>query len=63
MLPSWYLVSEDDRMINPDAERETARRIGATTIVVHGSSHAAPVSHPEVVADAIRAAAMVGATP
>jgi pimeloyl-ACP methyl ester carboxylesterase len=62
-LPSWYLVAEDDRMINPDAERATAKRIGATTIVVRGSSHAAMVSHPDVVADAIQAAAMVGVTP
>jgi pimeloyl-ACP methyl ester carboxylesterase len=60
-LPSWYLVAEDDRMINPDAERATARRIGATTIVVRESSHAAMVSHPDEVAEAIQAAARVGA--
>ena len=62
-LPSWYLVAEDDRMINPDAERAMARRIGATTIMVRGSSHAAMVSHPAEVADAIMAAARVGVTP
>jgi pimeloyl-ACP methyl ester carboxylesterase len=62
-LPSWYLVSEDDRIINPDAERHTAQRIGATTIVVRGSSHASLVSHPAEVADAITAAARVGAKP
>ena len=63
MLPSWYLVAEDDRMINPDAERAMAKRIGATTIVVRGSSHAAMVSHPDEVADAIQAAAMAAVTP
>jgi pimeloyl-ACP methyl ester carboxylesterase len=62
-LPSWYLVSEDDRMINPDAERHTAKRMGATTIVVRGSSHASPVSHPDEVADAIKAASRAGAKP
>ena len=61
-LPSWYLVAENDRMINPDAERATAKRIGATTIVVRGSSHAAMVSHPAEVADAIQAAAKVAVT-
>jgi pimeloyl-ACP methyl ester carboxylesterase len=62
-LPSWYLVAENDRMINPDAEHAMARRIGATTTVVRGSSHAMAVSHPDEVADAIQAAAMVGVTP
>lgn len=44
-VPSWYLVSTDDRTVNPDAERFMAKRIGATTIEV-ASSHASPVSHP-----------------
>ena len=60
-LPLWYLVSEDNRIINPDAERATAKRIRATTIVVRGASYASPVSHPDVVADAIMAAARAGA--
>ena len=58
-LPTWYLVSEDDRMINPDAERHMAQRMGATTTVVRGSSHAAMISHPDEVAAAIQAAARV----
>ncbi len=61
-LPSWYLVSEDDRMINPDAERKMAARMGATTSIVRGASHAAMLSHPGKVADAIHAAALVHAT-
>jgi pimeloyl-ACP methyl ester carboxylesterase len=60
-LPSWYLVSEDDRMINPDAERTMARRIGATTIALRGASHASMISQPREVADAIQAAARAGA--
>ncbi len=60
-LPSWYLVSEDDRMINPDAERAMAKRIGATTIALRGASHAVMISRPGEVAAAIQAAARVGA--
>jgi pimeloyl-ACP methyl ester carboxylesterase len=55
-LPSWYLVSTQDRMINPDLERFMAARIGATTVEVR-SSHASPASHPRLVADLILAAA------
>jgi pimeloyl-ACP methyl ester carboxylesterase len=61
-LPSWYLVSEDDRMINPDAERHMAKRMGATTSVVRGASHAAMISHSAEVAAAIQAAALVATT-
>ena len=59
-LPSWFLVSTQDRMINPDLERFMAARIGATTIEVR-SSHASPASHPRRVAQLILAAARVGA--
>jgi pimeloyl-ACP methyl ester carboxylesterase len=59
-LPSWYLVSTQDRMINPDLERFMADRIGATTVEVR-SSHASPASHPHQVARLILAAAQVGA--
>jgi pimeloyl-ACP methyl ester carboxylesterase len=60
-LPSWYLVAEDDRMINPDAERKTAERMRAATIVIRGASHAAMFAHAPVIADAITAAAAVEA--
>jgi pimeloyl-ACP methyl ester carboxylesterase len=59
-LPSWFLVSTQDRMINPDLLRFMAARIGATTVEVR-SSHASPASHPDLVARLIRAAARVGA--
>jgi pimeloyl-ACP methyl ester carboxylesterase len=59
-LPSWFLVSTQDRMINPELERFMAARIGATTIEVR-SSHASMASHPKEVAGLILAAARVGA--
>lgn len=54
-VPSWYLVSENDKTINPDAERWMAQRINAHTTSLP-SSHASPVSHPREVANAILAA-------
>ncbi|GLV55818.1 alpha/beta hydrolase [Dictyobacter sp. S3.2.2.5] len=54
-VPSWYLVSQNDRVINPDAERFFAKRMGATTREI-ASSHASPVSHPLEVSEFILAA-------
>jgi pimeloyl-ACP methyl ester carboxylesterase len=54
-IPSWYLISGDDRVINVDSERFMARRIGATTRQI-ASSHASPVSHPQEVFEIIVAA-------
>ena len=59
-LPSWYLISENDRMVPPSLQQFFASRMKATTISVP-SSHASIVSHPEVVFDLIQAAAKVGA--
>ncbi|MGP8000373.1 MAG: alpha/beta fold hydrolase [Streptosporangiaceae bacterium] len=55
-LPSWYLVAGNDEAIPPDAERQFANRMGATTIEVP-SSHLAMVSHPADVAQLIETAA------
>ncbi len=55
-IPSWYLVSEHDQMINPDLQRFIAERMQATINSVP-SSHASPVSHPHEVAATILAAA------
>jgi len=55
-VPSWYLVSGNDRVINVDSERFMARRIGATTRQI-ASSHASPVSHPRAVFEILVAAA------
>lgn len=53
--PSWYIVAANDRMINPDIQRATAEKIGATTIVLQ-SSHVPMLSQPKEVADIIFAA-------
>ena len=55
-LPSWYLVATDDQAIPPDAERQFASRMGATTVEVP-SSHVAMVSHPDEAARLIETAA------
>jgi hypothetical protein len=47
--PSWYLVSEHDNAIAPDAERFMADRMGATTKSI-GGSHTAFISQPVTVA-------------
>ena len=54
--PSWYLLTADDRMIPPPAQRTMAERIGATVTETPGS-HAVYVSNPAVVADVITVAA------
>ena len=60
-LPSWYLVGQNDEAIPPDAERQFAARMGATTVEVP-AGHLAMVSHPGEVADLIeKAAEAVGA--
>jgi pimeloyl-ACP methyl ester carboxylesterase len=53
--PSWYLVTSDDRMIHPPAQRAMAGRIGARTVEVPGS-HSVFLSRPGAVADAIKQA-------
>ena len=55
-LPTWFLVAENDEAIPPDAERQFAKRMGATTVEIL-SSHVAMVSHPEDVAQFIETAA------
>ena len=54
--PSWYLVSTEDRMIPPDAQRLMSKRAGATVIEAKGS-HAIYVSQPSAVAAIIAKAA------
>ena len=54
--PSWFLVAAGDQAIPPDAERQFAARMGATTVEVP-SNHVAMVSHPQDVLALIQAAA------
>jgi pimeloyl-ACP methyl ester carboxylesterase len=46
-LPSWYMVSEHDNVIRPEAERFMAKRMGAEVENVDGS-HAAFIARPDV---------------
>jgi pimeloyl-ACP methyl ester carboxylesterase len=55
--PSWYLVSTEDRMIPPDAQRAMSKRAGATVVEAKGS-HAIYVSQPQAVAAIIAKAAL-----
>jgi pimeloyl-ACP methyl ester carboxylesterase len=54
--PSWYLVTSEDRMIPPTAQRAMAERAGATVAEAQ-ASHSVYVSQPQAVADLIRQAA------
>jgi pimeloyl-ACP methyl ester carboxylesterase len=54
--PSWYLVSTDDKMIPPDAQRAMSKRAGSTVVEVKGS-HSVYVSQPQAVASLIEKAA------
>jgi pimeloyl-ACP methyl ester carboxylesterase len=54
--PSWFLVADGDQAIPPDAERQFARRMGASTVEV-ASNHVAMVSHPDEALSLIRTAA------
>jgi hypothetical protein len=35
--PSWYIVSTEDKMIPPDAQRAMSKRAGSTVVEVNGS--------------------------
>jgi len=54
--PSWYLVSTEDRMIPPDAQRAMSKRAGSTVVEAKGS-HSIYVSQPKAVSDLIEKAA------
>ena len=54
--PSWYLLTTEDRMIPPPAQRFMSKRAGATVVEVK-ASHAVYMSKPEAVAALIEQAA------
>jgi pimeloyl-ACP methyl ester carboxylesterase len=51
-LPSWFLITEQDQVVPPAAQRLMAQRAGATTREV-ASSHVSMISHPDVVTELI----------
>ena len=57
--PSWYLVTGEDRMIPPSAQRSMAERTGASVTEV-SASHSVYVSQPAAVAALIAQAAARG---
>jgi pimeloyl-ACP methyl ester carboxylesterase len=56
LIPSWYVVAQQDHAINPDLERFLAKRINARTTEI-ASSHVVFLSHPREVTDLIEEAA------
>lgn len=58
-IPSWYVVAQEDRAINPDLERFYAKRMGAKTTEIK-ASHVLFISHPAEVARLIEQAASSG---
>ena len=59
--PSWYLVTTEDRMIPPPAQRAMSERAGSTVVEVAGS-HSVYVSQPAAVAALIEQAASAAAS-
>ena len=53
--PSWFLIAEEDRMINPQTQHFMAKRMGATTRSL-GVDHTPLLTAPEKVVDIILAA-------
>jgi pimeloyl-ACP methyl ester carboxylesterase len=54
--PSWFIVADQDRMIQPALQLDNARKIGAT-VVRAPASHVPQLSTPEAVTKAILQAA------
>jgi pimeloyl-ACP methyl ester carboxylesterase len=54
--PSWYLLTTEDRMIPPPAQREMSERAGAT-VEEAAASHSVYVSQPAAVAELVKKAA------
>lgn len=56
--PSWYIVSKNDRMIQPDLERRFAKAIGAKTTELptsHVPQQSRPADVAKVILDAVAA--------
>jgi pimeloyl-ACP methyl ester carboxylesterase len=54
-LPTWFAVAQHDEVIPPDAERQFAQRMGATTVELD-SSHVVMISHPDEVTALVKSA-------
>jgi pimeloyl-ACP methyl ester carboxylesterase len=54
--PTWFIVAENDRMISPQQERDSARKMNAKVLTLP-TSHVPMLSKPNEVADFIASAA------
>lgn len=54
-IPSWFLIAEDDRMINPETQHFMARRMGAKTHV-HRVDHTPLFTAPDIVIGLVKEA-------
>jgi pimeloyl-ACP methyl ester carboxylesterase len=54
-LPTWYLIADEDRMINPDTQRFMAERMRARAHT-HQVDHAPLITRPDVVTAILREA-------
>ena len=57
--PSWFIVAEQDRMVQPALQLDNAKKISATTIRV-SAGHVPQLSKPKAVSQAILDAAQLG---
>lgn len=55
-FPTWYIITGNDQMVPPEAQRLFAKRMNATVTTIDGS-HVSMVSHPDIVAGVIMRAA------
>lgn len=58
-LPTWYVLSEGDRVVNPEAQRFLAERAGSTVVSIP-AGHASSAQMPQPIATAIMDAAKGG---
>ena len=52
IIPTWYGVTENDRIVPPEAQQMFAQQVNATVLSIN-SSHASPLSDPNEVAQLI----------
>lgn len=55
--PSWYQISNQDRMIDPENQKMMSARMNARKVITLEASHASLASRPKEVADLIAEAA------
>lgn len=54
----WYQVSNQDKMIHPDTQREMSTRMSPKKVLELDASHASLASHSKAIVDLIKEAAL-----